>query len=588
MPEFPYNNVHPLNDLLFDDLARSAKSLIQWASPLLSPAELEASRAAADNFIDGPGPVLQAELERTRAESADIFELFHYWEGVYLKQRDPLPVNVNPFYTFDPSAIPKETDPCRLAARMALAAASFCIDLDRGEAPIDRLRGEPLCMAGYAKLFRTSRVAALVRDRVTVGSPDSLEGRCALVLVGGCPALLELISEDGQLRDVDEVASCLRTLVNESKEPDPNPIGLLTCLHRDDAAWARGILVQEPENKRTLARLEGTLFALCLDEACPQTLEDMSRRFLFDEGKNRWFEKCFQIMVTADGQCGLNFEHSGRDGTHVGRLVSEMLERSTSLGRGVTGMGKAFPLTFVRSDSLVRVLNRAHDCAKALRQSLQQRPFVLDLFGREAIKTCGLSPDSFIQCAMLVSQRSLWTQWRSVYESVQIRRFRGGRTEVTRPLTPQAKKFAEAFLEGCEAQTCLELLRQAGEAHKKRISTCLAGEGPERHLAMLRRIWQDRGWDLGLPREPELYRTPAWWRLTSNSVSSSTTVGAGLQLAGYGPVEPGGLGVRYLTRSDRLIFHVGSWAKDGSLGTNFVQVLEQTLRTMGNMFLQKR
>lgn len=563
----------------FDNPLRRAERLLQWAEPLLDEEERLRSRRDLAAFA-AQAPPLQAELDRLRRRGEDAFlDEVPYWEGWYLSCREPLPVHANPFYLFDLSGLPREGDPCRLAARLALAGAAFCLDIDGGRLEADSFRGERLCMAAYEKLFRVSRGAFPFRDRLVRGERASLSGRSALVLVGGRPFLLELISPEGELRRLDETARLLRSLY-ERTEPDPLPLGLMTTVDRDEAHRFRSRLVALPSNERSLAEIEGSLFALRLDGPCGDSMEERACHFLFDEGKNGWYEKSFQIIVAADGAAGLNFEHSARDGTHMGRLVSELLRRASALSGGVSLPSGARPLSFVLDEGLRAELHRASRSARNLSEARRQRLYRFDLFGADRVKAGFLSPDAFVQLAFLAAQRRLWPRWRSLYESVQMRRFRKGRTEGTRPLTAEAALFVET-LAGEEASRghLRRLLLGAGDAHRRRIDLCMAGEGVEGHLGLLRRVWQERGADLAV-EEPSLFQGPAWTKLTSNVFSSSTTEGKGLLLAGYGPVQIGGLGLRYLRCPDHFLFHVSSWAEQDQ-GEPFVEALDERLSLMG-------
>lgn len=566
----------------FDDPRRSAMEMLRWARPLLTDDEVRQSEGLARAFLDGAGPPLQEELNRLRRQTDDvILDEVPYWEGWYLSCREPLPVHVNPFYLLDEAALPAEEDRCRLAARLALAAASFCLDIDRGQVEPDRFREETLCMVPYGKLFRCSRGAFPVRDRQILGEASSLEGRSAVVFVGGRPFLLELISPDGALRDLDETAAHLRSLV-AGGTVEALPLGLMTCLDRERAAaFRKEFTAASSENVAALKAIEGALFALRLDGPCGPSLDERARHFLFDEGQNGWYEKSFQIIVTADGAAGLNFEHSLRDGTYLGRLVKELLARSSRPGgEGRLPLGPR-PIPYVLDDGLKGELARAERACRDLSARRRQRLYRFDTFGRERVKAGCLSPDAFVQIAFLVAQRALWREWRSVYESVQMRRFRLGRTEGTRPLTDEAAAFVRAFRGGGGREELVGLLLASGEAHRRRIDQCLDGRGVEGHLGLLKRIWELRGEALGLDR-PTLFDSPAWLKLTSNFFSSSTTAGVGLTLAGYGPVQIGGLGLRYLSRPDHFLFHVSSWAEEDK-GEGFVEALDEALPVLGSL-----
>ncbi|MDK2958392.1 MAG: carnitine O-acetyltransferase [Synergistaceae bacterium] len=575
----------------FDDPVRSGKKLVEWAEPLLSESESARSKEAAEEFALFSGPLLQGELDRIRNNEGDhiLSRLVPYWEGWYLSSRDPLPVHSNPFYLFSSDALPGGSCPFWSAARLALSAAAFCTEIDRGILEPDTFRGAPLCMKEYERLFRTSRRALPGTDRQVTGTKNGPAGRCALVLSGGVPFLLELYSQEGGLRDVEETAGYLREIASFPPAKTP-PVGLITTLHRDEAARGRRLLLEGgKDNERLLTLAEEALFVLRLDGPCGPTPLERARHFLFDGGQNGWYEKSFQLIVTADGQAGINFEHASRDGTHMGRLVKEILSRAPSVTGRASGLPAPARLDFALSDECRDFLDGIPEKARALSNSRVQAVFRFDAFGTDAVKEGNVSPDAFVQIAMLMAAEELWGERRSVYESVQLRRFAGGRTEGTRPLTREAADFIDGFRSGRESSGALRrMLFEAQRAHRERIRECLEGRGVEGHLHLLRGLWKERGWELGLKEEPALFRSPAWEKLTSCPVSSSTTPGEGFALAGYGPVQPGGLGVRYLSRRDHFIFHVSSWKRDGSLAPEYAARLRDALESMGGILRDRK
>ena len=495
--------------------------------------------------------------------------------------REPLPVHANPFYIFDPDFLPNEANPFRLAARLALAAVSFCTTIDREELEPDVLRGDPLCMKGSTSIFRVSRSAATPRDIQVQGNAESLAGRSAIILSKGRFHLVELISAGGELRPLNETAELLERIAAAGTSCALSP-GVLTCLPREEAARGRILLrASSDENSRFLDMVERALFVLRLDSPCGRRLEDAAYRFLFDEGRNAWYEKALQIIVTENGWAGINFEHSARDGTHMGSLVKAVLERASAVGGTAKNLSEPLLLRFVLSPELRVFLAKAGESARELSQRRRQSILRVSSFGSDLPKRAGVSPDAFVQLALLLAGRTIWGEWRSAYESVHMRRFAGGRTEGTRPLTVEAAAFLDALCSGAYDRLSLRpLLLAASRAHKERIEECLSGRGTEGHLGLLREIWRTRGAELGIAAEPGIYSSPAWTRLTACCISTSTTSGEGLALAGYGPVQRGGLSARYLSRNESLVFHIASWAEDGDLNERFAAALEEALRLL--------
>lgn len=568
----------------FDSPRRSCFRLLEWSDPLLNDEERRSSREAVDAFLLREAGPLQNELERARREEGDaLLRSVPYWEDWYLRSREPLPVYTNPFYIFEPGALPCEADPFRLAARLVLAAASFCTAIDRGMLAPDMFRGETLCMKGYATIFRASRRAAAGCDLQTKGKPDGLAGRSVIVLSKGRFHLLELLSPRGGLRPGGEIAELLERIVSECS-PDHISPGLLTCLPRDEAARGRALLLEASgENERLLELVEHALFVLRLDPPCGG-LKDAAHRFLFDEGRNAWYEKALQIIVTEDGRAGLNFEHSARDGTHMGPLAKALLDLAPHVRGTAEHLSAPFPIDFTISPELRAFLDKAAESACTLSKKRRQSILDFDAFGTEIPKSAGISPDAFVQLAVLHAGRTIWGEWRSVYESVHMRRFHGGRTEGTRPLTFEAAAFLDSLRSGeSERSSLRSLLVAASRAHKDRIEECLYGRGVEGHLGLLREVLRMRGTAIGIGREPDLYSCPAWTKMTKCFVSTSTTTGEGIALAGYGPVHAGGLSARYLSRKERLVFHIASWAEDGDLNERFAAALEEALRRIASV-----
>ncbi len=89
--------------------------------------------------------------------------------------------------------------------------------------------------------------------------------------------------------------------------------------------------------------IETSLFALCLEDSSPGTLDDRFRNILHGDGKNRWFDKSFQLIVGRNGKFGGNGEHSGLDGYPVYRLIRFIYDqlRYYCFNQAVPGLQRA-------------------------------------------------------------------------------------------------------------------------------------------------------------------------------------------------------------------------------------------------------
>lgn len=58
----------------------------------------------------------------------------------------------------------------------------------------------------------------------------------------------------------------------------------------------------------------------------------MSHDFLHGDGRNRWFDKSFSVIVTENARAGVSFEHSWGDGVAVLRYFNDIYRDTTSEG----------------------------------------------------------------------------------------------------------------------------------------------------------------------------------------------------------------------------------------------------------------
>lgn len=83
---------------------------------------------------------------------------------------------------------------------------------------------------------------------------------------------------------------------------------------RDEWAVARRSLLSiSSKNNDSVKLIDDALFALCLDDQEANLTDHAawaSTHLSGGDGRNRWFDKCFQLILDASGQATVNFEHS--------------------------------------------------------------------------------------------------------------------------------------------------------------------------------------------------------------------------------------------------------------------------------------
>jgi hypothetical protein len=107
-------------------------------------------------------------------------------------------------------------------------------------------------------------------------------------------------------------------------------VGHLTTKPRADwAASRRSLLRRLPGNADQLDTIETALFCLCLEESAPREPLAACDHLLHGDSANRWFDKSVSIVVFADGNAGLNVEHSCVDGLTIVDFVDLLFSQAT-------------------------------------------------------------------------------------------------------------------------------------------------------------------------------------------------------------------------------------------------------------------
>ena len=76
----------------------------------------------------------------------------------YLNFDNPVVLNLNPFFLLEDDPTPARNNQVTRAASLVVSALSFVRAVRKEELPPDTIRGQPLCMYQYSRLFGTARI----------------------------------------------------------------------------------------------------------------------------------------------------------------------------------------------------------------------------------------------------------------------------------------------------------------------------------------------------------------------------------------------------------------------------------------------
>jgi len=345
----------------------------------------------------------------------------------------------------------------------------------------------------------------------------------------------------------------------------------MTAAGRDDWAARRAELLSISEqNQRTLRTIESSAFVVCLDETSDEGKEDREvyGRIMHGNGRNRWFDKSFELTIAKDGNSGINIEHSWAEAPvpldlFFKHSLPYALDAQKNVPpRNTLGMGLQWAqpqrLVWDLDEQMKGHINRiASEIDRAIADSdktMQMYPGV----GTKVWKECGLSPDAAFQMSLQVAYRMLDLKPVdgpvATYETVGLTRYRKGRTECCRVVSNDSEAMVEAMLDyhehgGVEKKSkAAMLLRKACAAHLTYIRESQAAKGIDRHLLGLRLMLGEKAQKYPFFAHEGYARSggSAYFFLSSSNNSYIANNGAG----GFGCVVPDGYGVCYMIRKD--------------------------------------
>jgi len=463
-------------------------------------------------------------------------------------------LNLNPFFLLEDDPTPARNNQVTRAASLVVSALSFVRAVRREELPPDTIRGTPLCMYQYSRLFGTARIPT--EHGCQIGQDPT--SKHIVVLCHGQFYWFDVLDDNSDLIMTEkDISLNLSVIVEDAsqvpiREAAKGALGVLSTENRKVWSGLRDVLHSEEgsNNSDCLNIVDSALFILCLDYTEPQTGADLCMNMLCGSSKieqgvqvgtctNRWYDK-LQIIVCKNGSAGINFEHTGVDGHTVLRFASDVytdtiLRFAKTINGGAPSLwasdspdpAKRDPDSFgdvqttphkLEWDMLPELSTALRFAETRLADLIQQNEFAtleFPHYGKNFMTSMGFSPDAFVQMAFQAAYYGLYGRMECVYEPAMTKTFYHGRTEAIRSVSEESVEFVKTFWGENLAATKVEALRKACQKHTLTTKDSAKAQGPDRHLYALYCIWQraiedddaeiasSDGWDSTRPSSPD-------------------------------------------------------------------------------------
>lgn len=536
------NRAH-LKTLPVQPLGETLPTLRHAVSAVVNAETLAATERAIEDFQDNQGPALQSALEAFAADrdAANSSWLADRWLRDYLTVRTPLQTTSNVGFQIN---LRTETSGLDRAVDILRALALVHLKQADGSMPeeVDG-RGNPLDVNQWRCFNGALRIPRPDCDEVTF-SELGTAARSIGVIVDGHVFDLRITDEQSRLATREQLRAILEALRTNSDTAGSATSTGETAKPALDARLSylgSAALAEVPLPAETQATLRDQLFALHLIDDAQATEADLLRDLTFAPG-HAWVYKPLTYEINlASNFAAIHVEHSTVDGATLVEAVRRVQEA-------------------VNNDAPTAA-NADADATQADVAPLELSPVAPaasiptgDEYAVEIIEVPKLakeelpfkfSADAMSQLILSIAQLLTFGRIRAVYEAVDMREYKAGRTECLRAVTPEAVAFAKQLVAG---KPTVEALQEALNAHRNWVIGCKTGRGIDRHLwALSFTSEKQSGAPLELLADPGV-------KAARTDFLSTTSIGSDAHIIRYvfAPTIPNGFGVNYTPKATSI------------------------------------
>ncbi|KAJ4408871.1 carnitine O-acetyltransferase yat1 [Neurospora sp. IMI 360204] len=522
-----FSHQDKLPKLPIPELESTCQRYLSSLKPLQTHREHAETRRAVQEFLQTDGPELHEKLKKYAEGQTSYIEQF--WYDSYLNYDNPVVLNLNPFFLLEDDPTPARNNQVTRAASLIASALEFVRAVRREELPPDTVRGTPLDMYQYSRLFGTARVPT--DSGCQIQQDDTTKH--IVVMCHGQFYWFDVLDDNfDAIMTEKDIAINLQTIVDDARqipiqEAAKSALGVLSTENRKVWSGLRDVLTRDPgsNNADCLNIVDSALFVVCLDYTEPTTAAALSQNMLCGTSEiekgvqigtctNRWYDK-LQIIVCKNGSAGINFEHTGVDGHTVLRFASDIYtDTILRFARSINGKApsmwastspdpsKRDPESFGDVSTTPHKLewDMGPELSVAVRFAetrladlIRQNEFeCLDFhgYGKNFITSMGFSPDAFVQMAFQAAYYGLYGRVECTYEPAMTKMFLHGRTEAIRTVSDDSVDFVQTFWADAPGDAKIDALRKACQAHVNKTRDCAKAQGCDRHLYAMLCLWQ--------------------------------------------------------------------------------------------------
>lgn len=566
-----------LQTLPIPELNETLVKYLEWVKPLLSEKEFKKTVNAVEEFgkLGGEGEKLHSKLVEYKSTiEGNKSWLFKMWDEMYLSGRYSIIPSVSFCGLLNNDEYKEKYTLEEILGNVAYTATGIYHQIVDENLPVEKIKGKPICMEQYLRLFKSMRIANTDIDDFYVGEFAKEDNYCIVYNKYNIYKVM-LTDSNGERINPHGLTKAIEFITRKDEEEEYNPF-LYTVAERDLAKNILDQILVSEENIRNFEEFKNALFVMCIDDTSKDhkgTTQDL----LLSDGMNRCFDKSIQFIISQNKEIGANIEHTGYDGT-IAFSMLEMINNALEAGMPNKEDNDKYvlprKLNFILTNEVKKLLDKVRNEQEKKSKSYYLCLEYFNEFGSNKVKALGISPDAYFHIAIQVAQYKTFGKIRSTYEPVAVRNFRQGRTECARSSSLEKAEFAKEFTKKTKSTNELyDLLKKAANAHVNRIKECQMGYGVERHLFGLAQMQSKFGKELNIQELPKLYTDKGYKELKTDFISTSAVGGKYLRYSAFGPQTETGFGMFYTINKDEIAINIATKVEQKDKAEEFVSNL---------------
>ncbi len=576
---FEYNS--ELKKLPIPEFKESMDRYKQLVEPLISKEEFTNTSKIVDAFVKegSHGFVLHNKLIEVCGKKDNKSWLLALWNKMYLEYRAEIAINVNYYAVLNNEKFKEKYSHEEILGIVINTISKLYFSIIDKSLAAEKRKDTPLCMANYKNIFGGTRIPEYNIDQFKNKREDKKNNH-VIFMYNGYMYKVMVSDENGNLYSPIKIANTLKTIVAENKNDDnAENIGIITSTRRDKSAFLYKKIVHSINNTRNFETINQSIAVFCLDKKTRYST-DFTQSFLLSTGKNRYFDKSTQIILTHDKELGINNEHSHADASLYNIVMLNIYQ--DLITNEIDFADKQSRVEFKKliweaKSELKTQLNQVIKEHQKNSSSKFTQSCTFYEFGKEDIKKLKISPDAFFHLSLQLAQYRTFKRLRSTYEAIDMRDYREGRTECTRPLNTASKIFAENFdtlLKNNDIIKIKELLADAVDTHISNIKEIKLGKGVERYLFALEEMNKKY---VDSPIAHQFFNDVAYKKLKEEFISTSNFGADHIKAFGFGNVNQNGYGIGYSINKDHIAISISSDKINKDNAIELIKNLHQSL-----------